>query len=304
VTPPTAFINAGSSAGWAPIQGAFWRAGAIAPNLELNEVLPRFTREATDVIRRHAAQRPDQPLFLYLALSSPHTPWLPSGEFSGKSGAGMYGDFTMMTDAMVGRVLDTLDATGMAPATLVILSSDNGPVWYERDVDRFGHDSAGPWRGMKGDVWEAGHRVPFIVRWPGRVEPGSSSAQLISFVDVLPTLAAVLGQPLPRGAAPDGKSFHYALTGTVASAHQARTSLIVAARNGTLSYRQGHWKYIAGLGSGGLSPPARRDPAPGEPPVQLYHLERDPAERNNLSKDHPGLVRELERQLAKRLRTD
>ena len=143
VSPPTDRIEDHYSDGWSKIQGEFWRAGGIAPDLKLKDVLPRFTDEAVSVIESHAKKHSDDPLMLYLAYPAPHTPWLPSPEFVGKSKAGMYGDFAMMVDHNVGRVLDSLDAAGLAEDTLLIFTSDNGPVWYEKDVDRFGHDSSG-----------------------------------------------------------------------------------------------------------------------------------------------------------------
>ena len=137
---------------------------------------------------------------LYLAYPAPHTPWLPSEEFVGKSRAGMYGDFLMMVDAQIGRVLATLRKAGMDENTLVVFTSDNGPVWYDADVRRLGHDSSGGLRGMKSDAWEAGHRMPFIARWPERVKAGSESDQLVCFTDLLATFADVMGvtcQPMP-----------------------------------------------------------------------------------------------------------
>ena len=197
VQPPTKKIAANQSEGWSRIQGAFWRAGLIAPNLELADVLPRFTEEAIAVVKDYAAgertARTQEPLFLYLAYPAPHTPWLPTSEFAGKSKAGMYGDFAEMVDAMVGRVLSTLDEAQMSEETLLILTSDNGPVWYDADVERLGHDSAGGLRGMKADAWEAGHRMPFLVRWPGKVAPGSTSNQTVCFTDLMATLATITG---------------------------------------------------------------------------------------------------------------
>ena len=143
------------------------------------------------VIDDHAADENERPLFLYLAYPAPHTPWLPGSEFAGTSEAGMYGDFVSHVDAEVGRVLAALDDAGMSDNTLVIFTSDNGPVWYPADVERFGHNSSGGFRGMKADAWEAGHRMPFIVRWPGKVEPASTSDQLICFTDVMATLRCV-----------------------------------------------------------------------------------------------------------------
>ncbi|NIL96537.1 MAG: sulfatase-like hydrolase/transferase, partial [Planctomycetales bacterium] len=162
VTPPTETIEAHHSMGgeddWNQIQGAFWRKGQIAPDLKLADVTPRFADEALEVIRSHGHQ--ENPLFLYLALPSPHTPWLPTQAFQGQSGAGMYGDFMMQVDATVGQILAALDEAQMAENTLVIFTSDNGPVWYDKDVARFGHRSAGDLRGMKASSYEGGHRMP------------------------------------------------------------------------------------------------------------------------------------------------
>jgi len=156
LVPPTDAVEDNFSEGWTKIQGAFWREGGIAPNLQLENVLPRFTDEAVGVIRDHARLASAEPLFLYLAYPAPHTPWLPSEEFQGVSGASMYGDFVTMVDHMIGRVLTALAESGMAEDTLVIFSSDNGPVWSDADVQKFGHDAVGGLRGMKGDAYEGG----------------------------------------------------------------------------------------------------------------------------------------------------
>jgi arylsulfatase A len=297
VMPPTLEIEANNSDGWSPIQGAFWRKGGISPDLQLKDVLPRFTEEAIKVIVEHAPKKDEKPLFLYLAYPAPHTPWLPSPEFHGKSGAGMYGDFTMMVDAMIGRVMKALDGAGMADDTMVILSSDNGPVWYEKDVERFDHDASGGLRGMKADAWEAGHRMPFIVRWPGRVRPGAQSQQMISFTDVLPTAASVIGKEISSSVPLDGVSFFKVLTGQQPEAISVRSSLVVPSGNGTMTVRQGPWKLIQGLGSGGFSKPVRVKPSAGDPAGQLYHLENDLSETQNLYHQRPDIVSSLEEQL-------
>ncbi len=293
VAPPTGTIAANNSKGWSPIQGAFWRAGGIAPDLKLEEVTPRFTDEAVAVIERHAARGDDRPLMLYLAYPSPHTPWLPSEEFQGKSKAGMYGDFMMMVDAHIGRVLAALEKAGMADDTLVIFSSDNGPVWYDADVRRLGHDSCGVLRGMKADAWEAGHRMPFIVRWPGKVKEGSVSDQMVCFTDVLATFAEVVGRTLPDDAGPDSFSFLPALLGEQAETKPIRTYLPIASGRGMMTIRRGPWKLITGLGSGGFSQPRSVKPQPGEPPMQLYDLSKDLSETTNLYTQHPEIVKEL-----------
>ncbi len=297
VLPPTLSIEANNTTGWSPIQGAFWRAGGIAPNLNLSDVLPEFTDEAIGILRNHSISGNPQPLLLYLAYPAPHTPWLPSPEFQGRSQAGLYGDFATMVDSMIGRVLDALDRSNLSNNTLVLFTSVNGPVWYDADVTRFGHDSSGGLRGMKGDAWEAGHRMPFIVRWPGKVAPGSISHQTICFTDVLATFADILDVPLPDSAGPDSFSFLPVLKGTHPESQPIRGPVIIPSGNGTMTIRSGPWKLINSLGSGGFSKPSRRTPAPGEPAGQLYNLEEDPAESKNRFSDHPEIVLRLEKQL-------
>jgi arylsulfatase A len=298
VAPPTDAIEANDSEGWSPIQGAFWRAGGIAPNLKLENVLPDFTDEAIKVIADHSKGDDAAPLMLYLAYPAPHTPWLPSEEFEGKSGAGMYGDFTVMVDAMIGRVLKALDSAGMKDDTLVIFSSDNGPVWYDADVERFDHDSSGGLRGMKADAWEAGHRMPFLVRWPGQVKPGAVSGQTICFTDFLATFAAIVDADLPHDAGPDSFDFLPALLGKHGSETPIRDTLVIASGNGTMTIRSGPWKLITALGSGGFSKPNRIKPTHDGPKGQLYNLDEDLAEATNLYQAKPKIVEKLTAQLA------
>jgi len=299
VAPPSNSISANRSKGWSPIQGAFWRAGGIAPDLELQDVLPRFTDEACQVIQSHAGH--DEPLMLYVAFPAPHTPWLPAEEFSGKSGAGMYGDFAMMVDSMIGRILKQLEQAKMAEDTLVIFTSDNGPVWYESDVKRFGHDSSGGLRGMKADAWECGHRMPMIVRWPGTVPEHSVSDKTISFVDFLATADELVAGNVFQDKAhtdvgPDSFSFLSELTGKPSKALQ-RTSLALKSGKGLMTIRRGDWKWIDGDGSGGFSAgetKRRNQNAKG----QLYNLAEDIGETNNLIDAHPEMVRSLREELA------
>jgi arylsulfatase A-like enzyme len=284
VTPPTGHIDAGAS----PIQGAFWRAGGIAPDLKLDDVLPRLTDEAIAVIEKRRGAL--EPLMLYLAYTAPHTPWLPSPAFRGKSGAGEYGDFLMMVDQEIGRVIAALRSAGMLDSTLLVFASDNGPVWYPADAARFGHDSAGGLRGMKGDAWEGGHRMPFIVRWPGTVGAGTVCAQTISFTDVLATMADVAGRHLPDGAGPDSFSFLPALKG---GTFQRAPIVMQSSADGFMTIRSGRWKLIEGLGSGGFSRPSRITPGPGDPAGQLYDLDADPAETANRFASEPAVVERL-----------
>jgi len=311
VEPPIERIAAGKSEGWSPIQGAFWREGGIAPNLKLKDVLPRFTREAIQVIEHHRSEGEDQPLFLYLALPAPHTPWLPAPDYRNQSGAGLYGDFVVMVDHMIGRVLNALKAAGYAEETLVIFTSDNGPVWYDVDVARYGHDSAGGLRGMKGDAWEAGHRMPFIVRWPGHVKANTTSAQTICFTDLFATFAAITGAPIPDGAGLDSENFLPVLTGDQPESGSVRGPLVMESARGLRMIRSGPWKLIEGTGSGGFSDSRDNSipgPGPGgataaNPPGQLYHLVEDRGETTNRYLDHPEVVArlrsEMERVLAR-----
>lgn len=293
VQAPTAHIEGELSPDWHRIQGRMRRAGGISPDMDLEEVLPKFTDEAVKIISTHDQKNP---LFLYLAYPAPHTPWLPSEEFLGKSKVSLYGDFVLMVDAMVGRVLDSLEKAGMSDDTLVIFTSDNGPCWFEKDVKKFGHDSSGGLRGMKADAWEAGHRMPFVVRWPGQVKPGSTSRQLVSFTDLLATFADLMEAPLPEEAGPDSFSFLPALRGKPSPRN---TFVMRAGSAKVMTIREGDWKLITALGSGGFSTPKIVKPEPGGPTGQLYHLATDPGETQNLFLKRPKIVARLQSRLKK-----
>jgi arylsulfatase A len=265
--------------------------------MELKDVLPRLTQEGIEVIRAQARKKLEerQPLLLYLALAAPHTPWLPSAEYAGKSGAGMYGDFVMMVDAEVGRVLAALKQTDMTRDTLLIFSSDNGPVWYRADVARFGHDAESGLRGMKGDLWEAGHRMPFIVRWPGHVKPGAVTDQTICFTDLLATFAEICDVKLPAEAGQDSFSLLPVLEGRQPEGKPVRGPIVMKATSGpAMMIRSGDWVFINRLGSGGFSEPRTIKPEPGGPTGQLYDLRNDLAETNNLYLKYPETVARLE----------
>ncbi len=289
VEPPTGHIAARSTDGWSPIQGAFLREGGIAPDYGHPDVLTHLTDEAVGLIRGHKGKA--RPLFLYLAITAPHTPWLPSTEFLGKSGAGLYGDFVQMVDAETGRVLAALEEAGMTKDTLVFFTSDNGPVWYPEDTTRLDHDATGGLHGMKSDVWEAGHRMPFIVRWPGQVKAGAVSSHTLCFTDFLATLAELCGFPLPEGTGPDSVSFLPTLKG---KKQPARSPIVMqAGSTDAMLIRSGDWKLINQLGSGGFTKPNKLKPTPGEPEGQLYNLATDRAETTNLYAKHPEIVARL-----------
>jgi arylsulfatase A-like enzyme len=292
VAAPTGQIAASSSPGWSPIQGAFWRAGHIAPGFQHEEVLPTYTRKAVEHLNRRGKASDGKPFFLYVAFTAPHTPWLPTETFRGKSAGGMYGQWVAQLDDAVGQVLTAVDGGGLAENTLVFFTSDNGPVWYPDDVAKFGHSATGIFRGMKGDAWEGGHRMPFVARWPGRIAPGSTSPQAICFTDMLATFAALVGATLPVDAGEDSYSILPLLLQEKQTAF-AREATIIGGSKGSLTVRQGDWKLIPFLGSGGFSKPAKIKPRPGEPVGQLYNLADDPGEKKNLYAEKPGIVERL-----------
>jgi len=236
-----------------------------------------------------------QPLFLYFALPAPHTPWVPTKEFDGVSDVPLYGDFVTQVDATVGRVLDALDAAEMSDNTLVIFSSDNGPVWYVSDEEKYAHQSTSLYRGMKGDAWEGGHRMPFVVRWPKTIAAGTVTNQLACLTDVFSTCAEIVGYTTPDTAGEDSISLLPVLQGEVDNDTRLRKSLIVNSSGDFMTVRQGAWKLIPFRGSGGFSKPKviRNIPA-GEPKGQLYNLDDDPKEANNLYNDRPDIVAKLE----------
>ncbi|MBM4153412.1 MAG: arylsulfatase [Lentisphaerae bacterium] len=278
------------------------RAGLIATNFPMEEIDLLFLAKSREFIESHVRRAPDKPFFLYHAAQAVHLPSFPAEPFKGKTTAGPHGDFIFELDHVVGELLATLDRAGVAGNTLVLFSSDNGPetaavVHMRAD---HGHDGARPWRGMKRDNWEGGHRVPFLVRWPGRVKAGATSAQLASLTDVMATVAAIIGADLPRDAGEDSFNLLPALLGT--DRGPIRPYLLQQAFGGaqTLSIRRGNWKYLDHAGSGGnryeTHPGLKKfilpDTAPGAP-GQLYDLDADPGETKNLFFEQPQIAKEL-----------
>lgn len=280
--------------------GGFWRAGKIADDFAHDQVQPRFTEEAVQWIQARGAEAQSgkqAPFFLYLALAAPHTPWLPSEEFRGTSGAGPYGDFASMVDAGVGQVLDALEANDFADNTLVVFTSDNGAHWTGGDIAKYGHFANGSVRGQKADIHEGGHRVPMIVRWPGVLAAGSVRPELFGLQDWLGTVAGLLDIALPVEAAEDSFDLSALLAPDLPHGQTItsppRTELIHHSFQGKFAIRSGQWKLIEGLGSGGFTQPANRKPAEGEPAYQLYDLAADPRESINLAAEMPERVEEL-----------
>ena len=272
--------------------GGFWREGPIAPGFRHIDVLPMTTDKAIAFIDRQVEDAPGRPFFLYVPFSAPHTPWLPTDAFIDRSDAGPYGDFTAQVDHAVGQILDALDRTAVTDHTLVVFTSDNGAHWLPDDIETYAHRANRPWRGQKADIWEGGHRVPFIVRWPEQVAAGSTSDQLVSLTDLMATAAALLGADVPDDAGEDSYNLLPVLQG-IAPTTPLRDAIVHHSGDGMFAIRQGAWKLILGRGSGGFTPPRRLEPEPGEPLGQLYNLADDPAEQNNLYADEPAVVARL-----------
>ena len=250
---------------------------------------PRFASEAVKVIQAYGSGDKEKPLFLYLALPSPHTPWLPLEKFRGKSGAGMYGDFVIQVDDVVGQVLGALDASALAGDTLVFFSSDNGPVWYDKDREKFGHDAVGGLRGMKGQAYEGGHRMPFLACWPGKVATGSVCEQTIAFSDVFATFAELTGnQQIPSGNGEDSVSFLPYLLDP-AKAPAPRAPIVHSDK----VLRDGDWKLIL--------PRRQRELGGGQAsklvPSELYNLRNDLAETINLISKESDRAQKMEAKL-------
>ena len=267
----------------------FWRGGAIAPGFRFEGVLPTLTNKAVGFVEGQA--KADRPFFLYLPFTAPHTPWVPSEAFIGKSGAGYYGDFAAQVDSSVGQVLAELDRSGHADDTLVLFTSDNGAHWLPSDIQTWNHRANGPWRGQKSDIHEAGHRVPFIARWPGKVAPGTTNNQTIGLIDIFATVAAIVGETLPDNAGEDSFSILPALLGEAAG--PTRPAIVHHSGGGMFAIRQGPWKLVLGLGSGGFTQPVTVKPSPGGPKGQLYNLADDPGETRDLYQDRPEIVDRL-----------
>lgn len=276
--------------------GGFYRAGPRSPGFRPEDVLPAITRRAVSFLEEQAHAPRRRPFFAYVPLSAPHDPWLPADDFRGLSRAGLRGDFVVQTDSCVGEILDALDRLGLARDTLVVFTSDNGAHWLPGEVQRYGHAANGPWRGQKADIHEGGHRVPCLVRWPGRVKAGTATGHPACLTDFMATFAEITAAPLPRDSAEDSFSFAHLLLGRRPS-QPVRTSLIMHSAQGLFAIRRGGWKLVEGLGSGGFTQPATLRAKPGEAGGQLYDLVADPGERINEYAARPGDVARLQAEL-------
>lgn len=279
------------------------RPGVVAPDFNLEEVDIKFLQKSQQFLRDHVRVSPEQPFFLFHSTQAVHLPSFPGRAFQGKTDSGPHGDFIFELDYVVGELLRTLDELEITDNTIVLLTSDNGPevpTIYHMRRD-YGHDGARPWRGVKRDNWEGGHRVPLIVRWPGTVDAGRTSDEITSLTDVLATVADIIGAVVPVNEAEDSYSMLPVLAGS-SVAEPIRPYLLQQGFSGKrwLAIRKGKWKYLAHKGSGGndyethpmLKEFAIPDTAPNAP-GQLFDLESDPGETINLAEKYPAVANEL-----------
>ena len=267
----------------------------VIENIQPVAMLPRLSQRAVAYLAEHAeAAKAGKPFFLYLPLTSPHTPILPTPQWRGRSGLGAYGDFVMQTDAVVGDVLAALEKHGLRDDTLVIFTSDNGcsPAAGTAKLEQQGHFASAQYRGYKSDIWDGGHRVPFFVRWPGKVRPASHSNQLICHTDLMATCAEMLGAQLPDTAAEDSVSILPALLGKDTT--PLREAVVHHSIQGRFAIRQGRWKLEHCPGSGGWGEPGDASAAKqGLPAIQLYDLNTDTGESANVHSANPEVVTRL-----------
>ncbi len=307
--PPYIFIENNQTLGLPSAskpENIFGHPGPMLPGWDLSTVMPTITQKACAYIDK-AVSRND-PFFLYFALTAPHTPIAPSPHFIGRSKAAWYGDYVMEVDWAVGQVVETLKKNKIFENTIVIFTSDNGSP--QRDgtdmngatgsVKKYGHDPSRPWRGMKADIWEGGHRVPFIITWPDRIINPFTSAQPFVLLDLMKSLAAITNSVLPDDAAPDSYDFSSVFLGSIPEKN-IRDHMIHHSGQGIFSIRMGDWKLILGKDSGGFT----RYTAPdGSPPGQLYNLKVDPQEQTNLYDLEPTIVSELQNRLEREWESD
>jgi len=279
------------------------RRGMTAPNFDVEEVDLVFLKKSQAFLRSHTRKHPGKPFFLFHSMQAVHLPSFAADPFKGKTNAGPHGDFIFEMDWIVGELMKTLDELGIADNTIVMFGSDNGPevptvIAMRRDHQ---HDGARPWRGVKRDQWEGGHRTPFIVRWPGKVKAGTVCDEPLSLTDVFATCAAIVGAKLPNDAAEDSFNMLGVLLGTQGK-QRVRPFLLQQTWTLKMAIRKGDWKLLDHKGSGGsnyerdgewgLKQYAIADTDP-DAPGQLYNLASDPGETINVYSKHPKIVAEL-----------
>jgi arylsulfatase A len=271
-------------------KGVWWRQGEMSRSFRVEECHDEILREALHFIEASATGKPGTPFFLYLPLTGPHTPWLPTDKFMGRSPIGLYGDFVMDIDDVVDQVSKTLDKHGIRDNTILIFASDNGGYWPLEEIELHDHDSNWGRRGQKGDIWDGGHRVPFIISWPDAIGNSFRYDHLVCLTDLFATFAGLTGMELDDDTAEDSFSLLPVIRG---STEPARRAMVHYSSRGIYSIRTDGWKFIDGLGSGGFTDPAIENPRPGGPRGQLYRLLSDSLENDNLYLQNPAKADEL-----------
>ena len=273
------------------------RTGPAGPKFEAVDVLPSVIDHSIAFIEAQKKADPTKPFFIYIPLNAPHTPIVPTKEFQGTSGISPYADFVKQVDHDVGRLMASLEKQGLTENTLVVFTADNGcsPAANITELQKAGHEPSYIYRGNKADLYEGGHRVPFLVRWPAKVKPAVSAA-LIGQFDFLATFADITGAPVPAGMGEDSVSFLPVLLGAKETVRQGIVSQSI---NGSFAIREGQWKLLLSAGSAGWSSPKPGPEEAGLPPVQLYDLSKDPGEKNNLQAEFPVRVASMKAELEK-----
>ena len=274
---------------------AFNRPGPASEDFEAIDVLDRLAAESVEFIKEHEGEKP---FFVYIPLPSPHTPIVPTSKWQGKSGIGSYGDFVMQTDDLIGQVVQALDDKGISENTIVIVTSDNGcsKAANFKNLESHGHFASAQYRGSKADIWEGGHRVPFLVKWPKIIKAGSISNTLTCQTDLLATCAALVNKQLPKNAGEDSENILPLFKGEETQFN--RKGIIHHSVSGHFAYREGNYKLILSRGSGGWSAPNEKFAKKANKPIaQLYDLHADPGEQNNLYEEKPEIADKLLAQL-------
>jgi len=266
----------------------------VTQRIQPVEMLPKLVAKAVEYIHSRK-DKTEQPFFLYVPWNSPHSPVVPTKEWQGKSGLNAHADFVMQTDDAYGQVITALKESGLYVNTLIICSSDNGtsgPTSNKSQLEAKGHFPSGDLRGAKADLWDGGHRVPFIAAWKGNIAPGTRNNQLICLTDLYATFAEISGASFPASEGVDSFSFADSLFGKSPSA--PRQSVIHHSVSGLFSIRNGNWKLLCSPGSGGWSEPTPKKAAKnGDPMTQLYNMETDIGEQQNLISKHPEKAQAL-----------
>ncbi len=294
--PPYVWIRDRNWIGEGTHTKAFRRPGPASEDFEAIDVLDKLAAESVKFITEYKGEKP---FFAYIPLPSPHTPIVPSKKWQGKSGIGKYGDFVMQTDDLIGQIVKALEDRGISENTLLIVTSDNGcsKAANFKNLEAHGHFASAHMRGSKADLWDGGHRVPFLVKWPAVIKAGSVSDVLTCQTDLLATCAELVGKELPPNAGEDSESILPIFTG--GTPDFSRNGLIHHSVSGHFAYRQGKWKLLLAKGSGGWTAPTEKTMAKKSdaPEGQLYNLADDPGEQNNLYLQNPEMVEVLLAQL-------